>query len=67
MGLLNPWWDWCSRMFKNQMQFSGLLLLFAFELLSQDGSTMHHFPLKSFIILQNSLIFFTHHVDENYL
>jgi hypothetical protein len=23
MGLLNPWWDWCSRMFKNQMQFSG--------------------------------------------
>ena len=25
MGLLNPWWDWCSRMFKNQMQFSGYI------------------------------------------
>ena len=23
MGLLNPLWDRCSRMFKNQMQFSG--------------------------------------------
>ena len=28
MGLLNPWWDWCSRMFKNQMQFSGSVCLF---------------------------------------
>jgi hypothetical protein len=44
-----------------------LLLLFAFELLSLDGSAMRHFPPKSFIILQNSLIFFTHCVDENYL